>query len=159
MANVISDETMEYVGILAKLELKDEEKTADPFGSFASFGSSSLDTTDGRGYYPYTYSKGENKPLYSQSVFSSSQSGQASSSSSYSSFAYSPASRPSKSENKMSGIDIFSLKSGDSIRHKKFGDGMIIGKEKMGNDVLLEVVFEKVGTKKIMAKVAPIEKI
>ena len=25
MANVISDETMEYVGILAKLELKDEE--------------------------------------------------------------------------------------------------------------------------------------
>ena len=25
-ANVISDETMEYVGILAKLELKDEEK-------------------------------------------------------------------------------------------------------------------------------------
>ena len=26
MANVISDETIEYVGILAKLELKDEEK-------------------------------------------------------------------------------------------------------------------------------------
>lgn len=26
MANVISDETMEYVGILAKLELSDEEK-------------------------------------------------------------------------------------------------------------------------------------
>ena len=26
MANVISDETMEYVGILAKLEIKDEEK-------------------------------------------------------------------------------------------------------------------------------------
>ena len=28
MANVISDETMEYVGILAKLELSEEEKTA-----------------------------------------------------------------------------------------------------------------------------------
>ena len=28
MANVISDETMEYVGILAKLELSDEEKEA-----------------------------------------------------------------------------------------------------------------------------------
>lgn len=26
MANIISDETMEYVGILAKLELSDEEK-------------------------------------------------------------------------------------------------------------------------------------
>ena len=139
-------------------ELKDEEKTANPFGSFASFGSSSLDTTDGRGYYPYTYSKAENKPAYSQSAFSSSQSGQFSSSS-YSSSAFSSVSKPAKSENKMSGIDIFSIKSGDSIRHKKFGDGMIIGKEKMGNDVLLEVVFEKVGTKKIMAKVAPIEKL
>ena len=29
MANVISDETMEYVGILAKLELSDAEKEAD----------------------------------------------------------------------------------------------------------------------------------
>lgn len=28
MANVISDETLEYVGILAKLELSDEEKSA-----------------------------------------------------------------------------------------------------------------------------------
>ena len=28
MANVISDETMEYVGILAKLELSPEEKNA-----------------------------------------------------------------------------------------------------------------------------------
>lgn len=28
MANVISDETMEYVGILAKLELSDAEKEA-----------------------------------------------------------------------------------------------------------------------------------
>ena len=28
MANVISDETMEYVGILAKLELSEEEKQA-----------------------------------------------------------------------------------------------------------------------------------
>ena len=26
MANIISDETIEYVGILAKLELSDEEK-------------------------------------------------------------------------------------------------------------------------------------
>ena len=28
MANIISDETIEYVGILAKLELSDEEKEA-----------------------------------------------------------------------------------------------------------------------------------
>ena len=28
MANIISDETMEYVGILAKLELSDAEKEA-----------------------------------------------------------------------------------------------------------------------------------
>ena len=32
MANMISDETMEYVGILAKLELNDEEKEAAKTG-------------------------------------------------------------------------------------------------------------------------------
>ena len=30
MANIISDETIEYVGILAKLELSEEEKEAFP---------------------------------------------------------------------------------------------------------------------------------
>ena len=32
MANIISDETIEYVGILAKLELSEEEKELDTTG-------------------------------------------------------------------------------------------------------------------------------
>ncbi len=36
MANIISDETIEYVGILAKLELNEEEKEqAKRYGKYA----------------------------------------------------------------------------------------------------------------------------
>ncbi len=45
------------------------------------------------------------------------------------------------------------------MKHKKFGTGMIISAEKMGNDMLLEIAFDTTGTKKLMAKVAPLEKL
>ncbi len=48
---------------------------------------------------------------------------------------------------------------GDRVNHKKFGDGMVLTASKMGNDVLLEIAFDTVGTKKLMAKVAPLTKI
>ena len=48
---------------------------------------------------------------------------------------------------------------GERVNHKKFGDGMILTASKMGNDVLLEIAFDTVGTKKLMAKVAPLTKI
>ncbi|MCL2513450.1 MAG: UvrD-helicase domain-containing protein [Oscillospiraceae bacterium] len=47
-----------------------------------------------------------------------------------------------------------SFKAGDAVEHKKFGPGVILSAENMGNDVLLEVAFEKTGTKKLMAKAA-----
>ena len=37
MANVISDETIEYVGILAKLELSDEEKEKQDMGKMLDY--------------------------------------------------------------------------------------------------------------------------
>ena len=40
---------------------------------------------------------------------------------------------------------------GDRILHKKYGEGTIISVEKLGNDTLLEIAFEKDGTKKIFA--------
>ncbi|MBR6565148.1 MAG: UvrD-helicase domain-containing protein [Clostridia bacterium] len=40
---------------------------------------------------------------------------------------------------------------GQMVQHKTFGDGMVLSVTPMGNDVLLEIAFEKVGTKKIMA--------
>lgn len=50
-------------------------------------------------------------------------------------------------------------KAGERVNHKKFGDGMILSANKMGNDTLLEIAFDTVGTKKLMAKVAPLTKI
>ena len=43
--------------------------------------------------------------------------------------------------------------------HKVFGTGMIITAQKMGNDTLLEVSFDKVGTKTLMANFCKMEKI
>lgn len=52
-----------------------------------------------------------------------------------------------------------SYKTGERVRHKKFGDGMILTAVPMGNDLLLEIAFDDIGTKKLMAKVAPLTKI
>lgn len=43
---------------------------------------------------------------------------------------------------------------GDQVRHKVFGDGMITSCRPMGGDILLEITFETVGTKRLMAKSA-----
>ena len=40
---------------------------------------------------------------------------------------------------------------GQSVLHKAFGQGMVLSRTPMGNDWLLEVAFDKVGTKKLMA--------
>jgi DNA helicase-2/ATP-dependent DNA helicase PcrA len=48
---------------------------------------------------------------------------------------------------------------GERIRHKIFGEGTIIDVNPMGGDFLLEIMFDKVGTKKIMANFARVEKI
>lgn len=51
------------------------------------------------------------------------------------------------------------LKAGDSVRHKAFGQGLIINAVPMGNDTMLEIAFESVGTKRIMQNFAKLEKI
>ena len=51
------------------------------------------------------------------------------------------------------------FKSGDTVEHKAFGTGVISTIRPMGNDMLLEVVFQKVGTKKLMARMANLKKI
>ena len=43
---------------------------------------------------------------------------------------------------------------GERVRHSSFGEGMILSVLKMGNDALLEVAFDEIGTKKLMAKTA-----
>jgi DNA helicase-2/ATP-dependent DNA helicase PcrA len=48
---------------------------------------------------------------------------------------------------------------GERVRHKIFGEGTIIDVSPMGGDSLLEIIFDKVGTKKIMANFAGVQKI
>lgn len=48
---------------------------------------------------------------------------------------------------------------GDRITHKIFGDGTVINATPTATDTALEVAFDKVGTKKIMAKFAKIKKL
>ena len=48
----------------------------------------------------------------------------------------------------------FDFKKGDSIEHKAFGKGIIISVQTMGNDALLEIAFDNVGTKRLMKNTA-----
>ena len=51
------------------------------------------------------------------------------------------------------------LKPGDTVEHKAFGTGVVASCRPMGNDVLLEIAFQKVGTKKLMARMANLKKV
>lgn len=48
---------------------------------------------------------------------------------------------------------------GETVKHKAYGTGVILGMQKMANDTMLEIAFEKVGTKKIMVNYAKLEKV
>lgn len=43
---------------------------------------------------------------------------------------------------------------GDMVQHTAFGKGMVLSVIKMGGDALLEIAFDQIGTKKLMAKTA-----
>ena len=47
---------------------------------------------------------------------------------------------------------------GDRVRHKTFGEGTVISVTPMGNDHLLQIDFERVGTKKVMSNFARLDK-
>ncbi len=49
--------------------------------------------------------------------------------------------------------------SGDRVNHNIFGEGTVLAVTPMGNDALIEVAFDNVGTKKLMANFAKIKKI
>lgn len=62
-----------------------------------------------------------------------------------------------KSTNTQSNSTKYSV--GDMVLHKVFGKGMITSAEPMGSDTMLEVAFDKVGTKTLMANFSKMEKI
>lgn len=51
------------------------------------------------------------------------------------------------------------LSAGDRVFHATFGEGDVISVKRMGADWLYEVIFDKVGTKKLMATYAKLKKI
>ena len=53
--------------------------------------------------------------------------------------------------------EVFSA--GDRVRHMTFGEGEIISVKPMGADTLYEIVFDRVGTKKLMATYAKLTKL
>lgn len=47
---------------------------------------------------------------------------------------------------------------GDKVRHMTFGEGVVLTVTEMGADILYEIVFDKVGTKKLMATYAKLRR-
>ena len=68
-------------------------------------------------------------------------------------------SRPQFTAKPVANKSTFNFSVGDSVNHSAFGDGKIVKATPMGNDVLLEIVFDSVGTKKLMATFARLKKI
>ncbi len=51
------------------------------------------------------------------------------------------------------------LRAGDAVIHRTFGRGEIISAKNMGGDVMYEIIFDNVGTKKLMASFAKLKKV
>jgi DNA helicase-2/ATP-dependent DNA helicase PcrA len=51
-------------------------------------------------------------------------------------------------------VTYLDLNQGDMVMHAAFGRGMVLSVMKMGGDALLEIAFDQIGTKKLMAKTA-----
>ncbi len=49
---------------------------------------------------------------------------------------------------------VIDVNKGDMVLHAAFGKGMVLSVMKMGGDALLEIAFDDIGTKKLMAKAA-----
>ncbi len=67
-----------------------------------------------------------------------------------------PAPKPQFSANtyRPTAAPVLQLQQGDMVEHTAFGKGMVLSVRPMGGDALLEVAFDKVGTKKLMLKAA-----
>ena len=60
-------------------------------------------------------------------------------------------------KNKNDNLDLSSYKAGVRVYHKKFGEGIINSVETEGEDLKVDINFEKVGHKRLMAKFAGLE--
>ena len=75
----------------------------------------------------------------------------------YAKNAYSPQKQSAYQPPAVSSGVVYSV--GDTVLHKTFGKGLVMSAEKMGNDTLLEIAFDKAGTKRVMANFCKMEKL
>ena len=94
--------------------------------------------------------KGNVQPRYSSSSFSSAPS--ARNTSPYSS--YKTPARDFSSFAPQPKPVVIDFNKGDMVQHTAFGKGMVLSVMKMGGDALLEIAFDNIGTKRLMAKTA-----
>ena len=109
-----------------------------PQGAFGSFGQG---FSGGFGGYSGGYSKRESVPEHETS---------------YSGNGFLSKSRPAAP--KKTPVSTVSYSVGDTVLSKVFGTGVVVSVKKMGNDSMIEIAFEKAGTKKLMANYAKLEK-
>lgn len=64
------------------------------------------------------------------------------------------ASTPSVAPARAQSAPLPDFTAGCRVRHKAFGDGMVVSVKPMGGDALLEIAFDQKGTKRLMAKSA-----
>ena len=57
---------------------------------------------------------------------------------------------------KTASAPVLDLNKGDMVMHAAFGRGLVISVMKMGGDALLEIAFDDIGTKRLMAKTASV---
>lgn len=62
-----------------------------------------------------------------------------------------------KQNNQTNDVDLSKYQVGQRVYHKKFGEGTIMKLEQEGNDVKVDLEFDKVGHKRLMAKFAGLE--
>ena len=77
-------------------------------------------------------------------------------STSSSSSSHSQSESRSKKENQFQ-IDLSKYKAGVRVYHKKFGEGIITAVEEEGDDLKVDISFDKAGNKRLMAKYANLE--
>ena len=62
-----------------------------------------------------------------------------------------------KQNNQTNDVDLSKYQVGQRVYHKKFGEGTIMKLEQEGNDIKVDLEFDKVGHKRLMAKFAGLE--
>ena len=64
---------------------------------------------------------------------------------------------PRKPEKPKTPVEVFSV--GDCVQHQTFGRGTVLSVRSLGSDTLYEVMFDTVGTKKLMGNMAKLKKV